>query len=139
MLRKMLLVFILVWLSSVCWAVDTVTTTWVPGGWNIVSTITDPATVAGTKLTVLATATYTRDGVVTTSAPESIIVTVGASTLRKDWTTTTALQTYYKLTPSTTATGGCELLTDGKLHWWVIATNNGIAVSFTFMLKYAPP
>lgn len=135
-----IVVLLLLAFTQAAWGTDGVVTKWIPGGWDVTSTLTDPGTPEGTKITLDASATYFRDDVQLEVKAEPVILTVGKSTVRKEWVTSIPLASQFKIEiPANTGSGGCEIMVDGKLRWWVTATNNSQPSVFTYRIRYAPP
>ncbi|MFA5036597.1 MAG: hypothetical protein WC479_05420 [Candidatus Izemoplasmatales bacterium] len=107
---------------------------WKSGGWEITSNLTDTATKEGTEITLTAEATYYRDGVQERSEAVPVVLTVGKSEYKKEWITTQPISANLKLSDTKSGSGGAEILPDGKLKWWVTASNDGTPATFTFKL-----
>jgi len=107
---------------------------WKSGGWEIVSKLTDTATKEGTEIVLTAEATYYRDGVLEKSEATPVTLTVGKSEYKKEWVTTQPIPSNLKLSDVKSGSGGAEILSDGRLRWWVTASNDGTESTFTFKL-----
>ena len=113
----------------------TTTTMWAKRGWTVTSRLKDPGTTAGTQIPISATITYTRDGEVITQTSDSINLVVGESTVKQEWVSTKPLPSNITVQlDSASGPGGVELTSDGLLHYWVTAQNNGTESVFTFSL-----
>ena len=135
-----IVVLLLLAFIQAAWGTDGAATKWAFGGWDVTSTLTDSGTPEGTKLTLDANATFFRDDVQVEVKAEPVILTVGKSTIRKEWITSNPLAQQFKIEiPANTGSGGCEIMVDGKLRWWVTATNNGQPSVFTYRIRYVPP
>jgi hypothetical protein len=132
-------VLLLLALTQTAWCADGVVSKWDKGGWDVTSTLTDSGTPEGTQITLEASVTYFRDDVQYDVQAEPVILTVGKSTIRKEWVISNPLDSAYKVEFTNTGLGGCEIMVDGKLRWWVTATNNGQPSVFTYRIRYSPP
>jgi len=110
------------------------TADWQDGSWLITATLTDTGSEQGTTITFTANVTYTRDGQQISTDSEPVTLTVGASELTKQWTTTEPVSLSI-VEGSANGSGGCEQLPDGRLRWWVSAPNDGLEKTFSFRVR----
>ncbi len=117
------------------------TAIWRENGWDVTTTLTHPGTLASTEITLTGSATYyDYVGNVYESQSEPLILTVGLSSIKRDWTSDEALPSWAQIdAAATTGPGGCEILADGKFHTWVEAKNDGVPVTLTCRIRYHPP
>jgi hypothetical protein len=142
--RGVALVAIILLVLAVCspvFATDGVTVTWRSNGWDMTTILTNPGVQAGTEFTFNANATwYDSEGVAYKTEAEPLVVTVGVYTIKKEWVTVDPFPQWASIdAAATTGPGGCEILPDGKLRWWIEATNNGTPVTLTCRIRYRPP
>lgn len=111
-----------------------VTATWLGDNtWEVVGTISDTSTPAGTSMTVTGEATYYRDGSTTpeTVKAESLTMTVGDTSCQKVWLSTTKVP----LTVVSVSEGAAEITPEGKLKYSITAKNDGKPATVRFKIK----
>jgi len=143
MRARIVLFSTIILLLAVCLSAmaDGTTAVWRDNGWDVTTTLTHPGTLAGTEITLTGSATYyDYAGNVYESEAEPLVLTVGESTIKREWVSDETLPSWAQIdAAATTGPGGCEILADGKFRTWVEVANNGTSVTLTCRVRYHPP
>ena len=107
-------------------------------GYRIIHRATHPGTLAGTQITLQATATYTNEAgtLMGEAQSEQLVITVGSSTWKRNWTITLPPGTSAAI-DSGSGNGGMSI-NGNQLTVWVNVTNNGQQEQFSWRLLMGP-